>query len=96
MISSDQVEIFEHEAIGCLQPAQRVVQGSEQRTHDRDALNRKQRWSLVLPGSRFFSLIHSKVRCVHRVEPDGSHLLRASASASGRALRAAPSSNCEA
>ncbi|HKP59420.1 MAG TPA: AraC family transcriptional regulator ligand-binding domain-containing protein [Polyangiales bacterium] len=27
-------------------------------------------------GARFFSLLHSEVRCLHRVEPDGSHLLR--------------------
>jgi hypothetical protein len=27
-------------------------------------------------GSRFFSLIHADVRCVHRVEPDGSHQVR--------------------
>lgn len=27
-------------------------------------------------GARFFWLIHSRVRCLHRVEPDGSHMLR--------------------
>jgi hypothetical protein len=30
----------------------------------------------VVQGCRFFSLLHSEVRCVHRAEPDGNHLLR--------------------